>query len=61
MDKETEKVFGVCVDASDKLVTICELTEAGKKDMEDGGNEDMWKEWTEWFPLEELIERISVP
>ena len=54
-----QTVFGVCIDALDELVTICELTKAGKKAMEDGGDEEMWKDWTEWFPLEELIERIS--
>lgn len=55
---EDQKVFGVCVDASDGLATICELTEVGKKAMEDGGSAEMWKDWSEWFPLEELIERI---
>lgn len=56
---DEQKVFGVCVDASDGLAAIIELSEAGKKDMEAGGNATMWKDWTEWFPQEELLERIS--
>ena len=56
---DEQKTFGVCVDTSDGLATIIELSEAGKKDMEAGGNEEMWKDWTEWFPREELLERIN--
>jgi len=50
--------LGLCIDVSGEQATICELTEVGKKDMEDGGSEEMWKEWSEWFPLEELLGRI---
>ena len=56
---DEDKVFGICIATDGTLVTICELTEAGKKHMEDGGSPEMWEEWSEWFPLEDLIERIQ--